>query len=791
MPRHVRSACLPIVLSLGVIASVGATAVPAAASAAETGITVFLKAPDLAGLQRLAATHGLSHAQRIAAVRNLLPSAAQHQRVERALKADGLTVTHETAWSVSATGPATDVDSAFGVHPMMRAHATPAQRRAATGPYPSLPASLRGDAAAVFPTTGGPAMFHNNLSGGLLIGSDFRNANGVPNRALDGGSDSKATLTIATVQFAGWNAGDLTNWAATPQFGVSGFNPATQMTMVPVDQSAVPAPSTADDSDTEVDLDQEAILSTDPFAHQRPYFAPNTGSGYFDAVSQVLDDVMQDSNAYNGGDPHIVALSSSWGLCEIDNGSAFINALEPVLASLTAAGVTVFASSGDDGIYDGCSVPGPHVDYPASSPEVVGVGGTNLAAVGNSAPNNGSNWLESAWTCVSSSDCDQNGGSGGGVSGDATNSGFAKPDYQGVVTSAPYSQSTKRMVPDIAADGDPNTGFPIYTSDAADVQQFGSNYLVEGGTSLAAPLSASLFTDALAAHAATSGVGDIHSALYAAYAANDGSFRDITTGTNGAAADAGGDPSVNAAVGYDTVSGLGAPLWANIVDRILTPIAAPTATAALALTQPHSSSPYAVEASWTGTAAGAGLALQGADVQIKRLGQSSPVYSNQAAPASGSYDFTAKPGSTYTLSVTVDDMAGTPSSTQTATLVVPVDDNGFLFHGSWQHVADGNAVGGTFAQTSHRGAASGVAANGKAYTLLVRTGPTFGKLGVAMGGSPLGLINLYSARPGYRRVLIFKAGAARTRDFEFVCLGKKSGASRGTTVGFDALYVTR
>ena len=67
--------------------------------------------------------------------------------------------------------------------------------------------------------------------------------------------------------------------------------------------------------DIEVALDQESILSTAPNANQRPYFAPNSGSGYIDAISAVFDDVTQDKHATKRGDPHIVALSTSWGSC--------------------------------------------------------------------------------------------------------------------------------------------------------------------------------------------------------------------------------------------------------------------------------------------------------------------------------------------------------------------------------------------------------------------------------------------------------------------------------------------
>ena len=780
MLRRIATSCLPVAVTVGVIASIGATAVPASAAPSTDTVTVVLKTHHLAALRQLAHAHGLSRAQRLTAVSRLLPTQAQHNKVVGALRAAGLAVTRESAWSVSATGPTSAITSAFGTHAVMHAHATPAQRRAATGPYPALPASIRDVATLAYPSGSGPARYHH-YAPNPLIGSDFRNAYTSPELTAHGqppysGRNPKTTLTIATLQFAAWNPDDLATWASHPTFGVPGYDAATDLTVVPVDQPTVPTPTTDDDGDIEVDLDQEAILSTSPYSHQRPYFAPNDGSGYLDALAQVLDDVLQDSYAYQGGDPNIVALSSSWGLCELDTGAASINAMEPVLASLLAAGVTVFASSGDDGIYDQCSTSGAHVDYPASSPEVIGVGGTTLTPIGSSSPNNGANWTETAWSCTSDADCADNGGSGGCVSGDAVNLGFDKPQFQDLVP-GPYATVGHRMVPDIAAAADPETGFPVYTSDPSS----DADLLLIGGTSLAAPVSAALFTNALAAHAVTFGAVDVLPALYTALAANDGSFRDITVGTNGAIADAGGNPSVSTAPGYDTVSGLGAPLWPKIVDRVLDPLEWPVAHAALSLTRPHSSSPYNVKATWSSTPATGGLNVANAAVRITRVGQSASVFSKLNAPATGSDTFTAEPGSTYKLTVTARDLAGTTSIPTTSTLVVPIDDKAFDFFGSWQHTHGRGDFAGTLAQTRHDGAAASVRATGRTYSLLARTGRTYGKIVVAQHGHQVKVINLHAGGRGEKKFTFFTSTTNASRRFDFFC--------KGRLVNLDALYV--
>jgi kumamolisin len=782
MLRRVTKSCLPVVLSAGIISTVGATAIPASAATTETGVTVILKAHHLAALRHLSHTHGLSHAQRVRAVERLLPSATQRATVVRALHEAGLTVTSQTAWSVSASGSSTAVSHAFGSHAVMHPHATAAQRRAVNGPYPSLPAAMGDAAAGVYPTDTGAPMFHNHATPDFLTGNDFRNAYTTPDLTAHGqapysGSDPAATLTIATIQFAAWNPGDLATWAATDGIGVPGYQASRDLTMVPVDQSSVPTPTSDDDGDVEVDLDQEALLSTDPFAHQRPYFAPNnTVAGYVDAVSQVLDDVLQDGLAYQGGDPHIVALSTSWGACELSTGSDQINAMEPILASLASVGVTIFAASGDDGIYDQCGSDA-NVDYPASSPEVIGVGGTALGPVGTSAPNNGTNWTETAWSCSSAAECggDTGGGSGGGVS-----LGFTKPDFQSLIDAAPFSQTTGRMVPDISANGDPNTPFPVYTTDPGS----GEGYYPVGGTSLAAPLSAALYTNALAAHAVKWGAVDVLPALYTAAAAGDGSFRDITTGSNGAASDAGDNPSVDAATGYDTVAGLGAPLWPKIVDRVLDPLAWPTATAKLLLTHPKgASSPYQVSASWTATPATGGLDVDNSAVRITRVGHSGSVYAQYDAPASGSHTFTGKPGSTYRLTVTARDLAGTTSITKTSTLIVPIDDKSLSFFGSWKHLKGNHDFAGTLSQTSHNNAAASVKASGKVYTVLVHTGPSYGKLVISQNGHKIKTVDLHSGQSATKMVTFFEAKSVSTRRFDFFCVDK--------LVNVDAVYVGR
>jgi subtilase family serine protease len=594
MPASHLARRLLILAGAGALATTGAVvAAPAghAVSGPTRSVTVFLKAPNSAGLDRLAASHGLSRAQRLAALSRLLPSNATHSLVASTLRSDGMTVTAQTAWSLTAAGPASAISNAFGTRPTLGAHPSVAQYVAATGALSRVPAALSRVVSGAYPTTGGPAPFHHSATT-TLKGSDFRNAD-TPAHVAPSTGQKDAGTTVATLQLANFTASDLTKYAASQTPKLPNAVADGQYKAVKVDGGA-----TSTDGDVEVDLDQESILSTAPTANQHAYFAPNTEAGFRDVFSHVLDDVVGNKFA-TAPDKHITALSSSWGECESVSGAANIAATEPILKSLAAAGVTVFSASGDDGIYDcrslsmtGLDNSQADVDYPASSPEVVGVGGSNLSAA-KSAPNTGSNWKETVWTCTSPVSCESaagTGGSGGGESGSAFGTlppgststadfkGFAAPSYQKTaIKDKPFAGATKRLVPDITADGDPATGFELYTSDSQFVAECGGNTCQVGGTSLASPISAAQLDNTLADAGHKTGVGDIHAALYSAYTKTGSlaktnakkAFRDVTVGSNGAAADKGTDPAVKAQAGYDTASGLGGVQWSALVPFLL------------------------------------------------------------------------------------------------------------------------------------------------------------------------------------------------------------------------------
>jgi hypothetical protein len=462
----------------------------------------------------------------------------------------------------------------------------------------------------------------------------------------------------------------------------------------------------------------------------------------------------------------------------------------------------VFASSGDAGIYD-CfdgvdSTTQADVDYPGSSPSVISVGGTHLRAPSN-APNTGTNWTESAWTCQNSSDCEfNNGGTGGGRSGEAyaPNSGdafggFPAPVWQrAAIANAPFRNNSKRLVPDIATDGAPSSGFVIYTGDHVNCMCSNGKTVI-GGTSLSSPVSAALLTNALAGAGHFTGAGDIHGALYSAYHASRSlrntnaakAIRDVTSGRNGSPNDRASDPSVIAQPGFDTVSGIGAVLWPAVMSFIYDGHS-PVVRAA------HLSAPHPFDSQWRNVAATWRVA-QGADprllgpthVTIRRLGAGRAAVSSYLYPPSGRRAITGVPGSTYQLIVAARDVGRHQSAPKTTTVNVPLDDLRFTHGSRWHRVTRAGDIAGSHLNAFARGAVATAGGFGRTYSVRVHVGPGAGVLGVNLRGHRVARLNLAAAHSGVRSLRVYTSSTREGRSFTFTDLTNK-------WVSLDALWVT-
>ncbi len=253
------------------------------------------------------------------------------------------------------------------------------------------------------------------------------------------------------------------------------------------------------------------------------YDAPSLGDA---DITTMFDQFVTDDKAKAG--------SASFGGCEtlaeLDGEPATDDA---IFEEAALQGQTIFASAGDTGTFcpapvseNGVPAGEPGQEYPASSPYVVAVGGTTLLA--NPSGTYGS---EIGWY------------SGGGGPSLVESAG----SWQSAVVKTAL---LTRDVPDIAMDGDPDTGANVIVSGASEEI---------GGTSLASPLSLGVWSILETAHANSltfaapilykefSDDGGTGVTIPTGLTRPIGGFHDILVGAN----------PLPAKIGYDFSTGLG------------------------------------------------------------------------------------------------------------------------------------------------------------------------------------------------------------------------------------------
>ncbi len=198
---------------------------------------------------------------------------------------------------------------------------------------------------------------------------------------------------------------------------------------------------------------------------------------------------------------HANYVSNSWGASEFSGENSYDS-------HFAQSGVSFFVSSGDAGL---------PAEYPSSSPNVISVGGTTLHFSG------GNFTSETGWSS-----------SGGGCSlyenATSVQSGFGTYGQVGC--------GGKRATPDVSLDADPASGVSVYDSVRYQGQK---GWFTVGGTSASSPMWAARSADA----------GAVVNSSYV-YGSNI-SYRDITSGNNGAAC----------LVGFDLVTGRGSWIGAT------------------------------------------------------------------------------------------------------------------------------------------------------------------------------------------------------------------------------------
>lgn len=292
--------------------------------------------------------------------------------------------------------------------------------------------------------------------------------------------------------------------------------PSPQITDVSVDgttNSPNQSVGSSSDADIEVALDIEVsaaayFRATGKPATMRMYWSQDIAS----AVAKAAQD---------GAD----VCSISWGADEAVWGTQAADQMESAATTATQEGMVVFAAAGDNDSSDGGDTPA-NVDVPSSCPHVIGCGGTFKTQTD-----------ETVWN-------DNPGQTDGEGTGGGYSTIFPTQSFQIGAPAAPTGTSagTGRMVPDVTADADPNSGYEIFVHGASEIV---------GGTSAVAPLFAGLFA------AFGTKLGFVTPTLWE----NQTAFTDITVGNNG---------FFSAGPGPDPCSGIGAPIGAKIAALFTT-----------------------------------------------------------------------------------------------------------------------------------------------------------------------------------------------------------------------------
>ena len=308
-----------------------------------------------------------------------------------------------------------------------------------------------------------------------------------------------------------------------------------------------------------------------------------------DELQQAIADDKADSLSLSYGEPENDAVFS--GYIAPNGSSPGLGQVE--FAALAAEGIAIFASSGDNGAWEcfdpvtGLPLGTACVNYPASDPNVVAVGGVNIPLdEGGNLTSAITAWADNT-TLGGDGSFGNNVGSGGGVS-----AVFTPPPWQ-IATLG----NSMRELPDISLDADPKTGpSTVQNAGFAGYEEVYAN----GGTSAAAPEAAAQWALVLQAckASATCNTGGAHgyrlgnpsAYFYAIYASSQYSvssyapsgftphltyaqvFYDVIYGDN-QAVPASPQPSstpsgYTSGPGYDQVTGLGAPFTGHLIQAI-------------------------------------------------------------------------------------------------------------------------------------------------------------------------------------------------------------------------------
>lgn len=402
------------------------------------------------------------------------PTPASVAKVTSALQAQGLTVTATHSRSVSVSGTAATVASAFGVAlEHVQAGAGPS-RLVAASPL-TLPAALQAEGAVIVHFTGlpahhvdsqrasGPVPTNRYSAFGPYWFDDLKQAYDYPSytakvngQVLDGTGVNVAVLMADDVLDS-----DIQKAFSHEKYQKITGKPAPKINRLPINGGG----PFGGGGSLEASLDVQMVLGGAPGANVTLVSLPDLSD------ENVIDGYLTivESNAFD-------VVNSSFGGCELfylakyNGGTDYRGVLytyETLFKQGNSQGITFVASSGDSG---GLGCPDPSyfsgdpnakpkfvagVEWPADSPSVTAVGGTNLKTTAPPDPQTKPPTLKSAYV-GENADGDPEVpydpyGVGVNVSGGYWAAGgglsliFNQPSYQAGIV----GQSTHRAVPDV------------------------------------------------------------------------------------------------------------------------------------------------------------------------------------------------------------------------------------------------------------------------------------------------------------------------------------------------------
>ncbi len=368
------------------------------------------------------------------------------------------------------------------------------------------------------------------ITGGIMFGGTQGDGSGETIAIVDTLDDPSALADLNAFS-ANYNL---------PQFNVSG-GPTFQK-LNQTGGTTLPSASGSSGWSIEESLDVDWAHAMAPKANIILFEASDAGNGLYTAVQTA---------ARTTG---VVVVSMSWSGSEYSGET--IDDTTYFTTPSNHPGVTFLSATGDSGAYDSVHTTTVTPQYPATSPNVIAIGGTTIQVSGTQTG-------ETVWGSGTSSG--SSGGGGGGISAYES-----RPSWQAGLAGVSNYSTSHRVYPDVAADANPYSGVPIYDS-----YDFGSSspWAQYGGTSLACPLWAGMIAVADQGRA-VAGRGSLDGpsqTLPMLYQMASGDFRDVIAGgslsenqSSTGPVPYGSTPGFVAASGYDMTTGRGGPV-ANLV----------------------------------------------------------------------------------------------------------------------------------------------------------------------------------------------------------------------------------